>query len=383
MRYFNKLIIFLFPYLILLNNWTYFNSFVTYNSVLLFFEIILSFVFINTTFFKRTSNELIFFGLFFLLTLSHSYFLFGSFLNILILILLSYSLITFSFERKYDHVLKTLRFSFVSILSIVFIYQTINYGNDFFLKLYSQISSREGIFSLFDSTLSLAIASGFIFFTNSKKKIPNFFSILIGLIIVILIERRFLFILSLLFVFLKIFNINNNFFYKFLFYIPFIIFSSFLIFISLIIKTDLFMDFYAYLDLYRDSSSNSTLERLTLLFDSAAAFSSLNIIEFFIGDPSIFNSIKKDIVNYHPHNTFLNIFYTSGMVTLLIFIYYLRKIFFKLLVNKNFYKLNIFLFFYYLLFTETILNNFNLFTIITLLVLFEFKINPTLKSEIK
>jgi hypothetical protein len=324
-----------------------------------------SYLFIFTK--KVFINKLVFFWLLIFIVITmfiNGYWQIGAILNLIVLIIYSFLIINVAFFYNKQRILASGFFMSILLLLSYFIFgEIILSGFNFYKNLYYNIGNRSGAFGIVDSTLTIPLLAIMLLFSLGylKKKIYRYCIIIFVLTSLILLERRGPLLIALIYLILFIFNLKSKIIYKAFLYIPLVITVGFTLFLEKVQKFLLFIDV-----IQNRGVEASNEERMGLLIHFFQDLQKFNTFEYLTGHIDTFKNIHPEIVYYHPHNTLMTLLFLSGIIPVVFFIGIHIKLVNELLKIKLYNELRMLLVFYLLCYTESILNNFSLFTILFL-----------------
>jgi hypothetical protein len=356
--------IFTFILFVLLNSFLYFKGYVTFNLLLLTVELFSClYLFIFTK--KVYVNRLVFFWIFIFIfntTFINGYWEIGALINLIVLICYSFLLINSSFYYNKEKLLGKMFFMSVFGFLLYFLISEFLRGGIYFYKnLYYNIGTKVGSFSILDSSLTVPLLFIVLLFSIGfiKSKIYKYSIIFFVFFSLILLERRGPLIIAGVYLLLYIFDIRAKIVYKIFLYLPLLITIGFSVFIDKIKQILLLIDV-----IKNRGVDASNEERTGLLIHFFEDLNKFSVYDFLTGHIESFKNIHPDIVYYHPHNTIITILFLSGIIPVIFYIWIHNKLMNSLVKNKLYNQLRMLLTFYLLGYTESILNNFSLFTIL-------------------
>jgi len=377
-----KLLILIFPFLVLANNYFYYNGSLLFNFLLIIFEsIVILFLIMLAKRFLFNKIMVFFLTVFFITTvIINNYWTPGALLNILVLLSYSFALINACLILNYEKTLGL--FFFYSVFLILFFflgYHFILTGFNSYKTLYSDISAANGIFHLLDSTLTIPLLV-ILFLFSSSYVTNNIYKIIIVLFCftcLLFLQRRGPFLIALVFLILSIFKVESKFLYKTVLILPLVITLGVSIFIEEI------QGLLSVIDLLeRKGSSGSNDQRIGLYIHFLQDFKDFQILDYLKGHIDTFKNIVPDKKYQHPHNSLITLLFLSGILTVFFYIRIHFTLINQLIDKKLFIWARIILTFFLLSFTESLLNNFNFFSIMYMSLLYYFLVKLKFKQDV-
>lgn len=351
------------PVVISLNYYFYYNGFVTLNLALIVLEILsCAHMYLYAKVFLIDRLMLFWLGSFFFISIFiNGYWETGGLLNIMVLIVYCFYIVNWAIVKNQEKLLGIGFFWSIFLFLIYFaISEFMSDGVNFYKNLYYNIALRRGSFEIVDSTLTVPLLCILLLFSISfiKKKYLKFAIVVIVFAGLFALQRRGPFIIALLFFLLYLFNVKAKIIYKLFLYVPLILTIGFTLFLEDI------QNFLTVIDVIQDRGVEaSNEERIGLLVHFFEDLNRFDIGQYLTGNINTFKNIHPNITYYHPHNSIVTILFLSGLIPTILFVLIHNKLINALVKYNLIPQLRMLIIFYLLGFTESIMNNFSLFTL--------------------